>query len=206
MDFFETVALRYQYLLDKTGTNSASIPIDDPKVIEIFRECNTDGIPEFHTDFAKKVLKIGRPNTFNDLMKVYGLTHGTGVWKDNAEILLKNNICTLQEIIISKEDVYQFLINIGINDKTACETAEKVQNGTIAKTGDTAWLAALQAQYRLPSWWIDSISKIWYMYPLTKTIDHVQTALRLAWFKVYYPDAFSVSNAIDKNTEEKLWL
>ena len=193
MDFLNTAALRYQYLLALTGTDSASIPIEDSKVIAIFSECNTGGIPEFHTDFAKKVLQVCRPNTFNDLIKVYGLTHGTGVWKDNAEFLLQNNICPLREIIVSKEDVYQRLIDAGVDQKTACELAEMVQNGTIARMEDTVWLTVLQTQYQLPAWWIDSIRKIYYMFPLEKTRDRVQTAVRLAWFKVYYPSEFHMS-------------
>lgn len=60
MDFLNTAALRYQYLLAQTGADSASIPIEDSKVLAIFRERNTSGIPEFHTDFAKKVLQVCR--------------------------------------------------------------------------------------------------------------------------------------------------
>lgn len=203
-DFLKRIAIRYQYLLDETEVDSDFVPLYDPNVMALFRECDTEGIPEFHGEFAENVLRACKPDTFMELVKVYSLMHGKGVWKGNAEVLLADNKCSLREVIASKEDVCRFLINAGADDRTAVETGEKVQKGQIVNTGNIRWLISLQSQYQLPNWWVESISKIRYMYPLIKAMECVQTEVRIAWFKVYYPEAFYASTAIDRVTGAKL--
>ncbi len=187
-------------LEDLTGIDPTSIPLDEPKTMKIFTsteplgisqkdiDCKvgTLGIPEFGTRFVRQMLIDTQPNTFSELVRISGLSHGTDVWINNAQDLVRNNMATLSEVISTREDIMLTLINAGLDKQRSFWIMEKVRKGKGLSEEDEESMRKLN----LPSWYIDSCNKIKYMFPKAHAVAYVMMSFRIAYFKVYYPEAF----------------
>lgn len=188
-------------LYEMTGVDPTTVPLGDPKVIELFNstksldvspedingiEHGTLGLPEFGTFFARAILKDAKPKQFSDLVRISGLSHGEGVWEGNTQDLVKQGICTISEAICCRDDIMLYLIQKGLPPKTAFKIMEKVRKGR----GVTDEEADLMRQHDVPEWYIESCRKIKYMFPRAHAAAYVTSAVRIGWYKVYYPEAF----------------
>lgn len=185
---------------DLTGTDFMKAPLNDKKVLSLFSNADslnldknifnidvgTLGVPEFGTNFVQKMLKATKPETFAELVQISGLSHGTNVWTGNAEELVNQGKASLKEVISTREDIMQDLINAGADKKFAFYTMEKVRKGKGLNEEEESIISQLD----LPDWYIDSLNKISYMFPKAHAVAYVTMSVRLAYYKVYYPEAF----------------
>ena len=184
-------------LQDLSGIDPISIPAVDTEVMKIFQgtevlgvtpeqigsETGTLGIPEFGTAFVRGMLSETRPSTFAELLQISGLSHGTDVWLGNAQDLINQNIVPLSEVIGCRDDIMVVLMQQGLEDSVAFKIMESVRKG---RGLSDEWLAEMRA-HNVPEWYIDSCLKIKYMFPKAHAAAYVLMALRVAYFKVYYP-------------------
>ncbi len=176
-------------LAHKTGVDISTISLEDEKVIELFKNGDTVGIPEFWAEYVKKIISVYKPICFNDLVKINGLYHGVDVWRNNAQHLIENAICKNYEVMASYDDVLEFLINHGVEFDTAFKTSEIIRKGKAVNWGKEL-IEILKKEYSLPDWWIESVNKIRFMFPKAHSIGCTTLAMRIAYFKVYYPETF----------------
>ena len=198
----------------QTNINIDSIDFKDPKIYEMFRNADTDGIYEFDIEFTKHLLLVTSPQNFNELVKISGLSHGTNVWTDNAEHLIKNKICSVSEVLATRDDILVYLTSKGMDKYTAFRIMESVRKGLWAKQKlsdlDKKYFVEEMLKINIFDWYIDSLSKIRYMFPKAHATAYVMNAVRCAWFKEYYPKDFYeaylssyLSNPYNLNPEEK---
>ena len=190
-------------LQDLSGIDPQTIPTDDPEVMRIFEgpevlgvtaeqiysKTGTLGIPEFGTRFVRGMLEQTHPSTFAELLQISGLSHGTDVWLGNAEELIRRGEANLAEVIGCRDDIMVYLIHAGLDSGMAFKIMETVRKGQWNKIPDElrdTYLAAMK-ENNVPDWYIDSCSKIKYMFPKAHAAAYVLMALRVAYFKVYFP-------------------
>lgn len=187
-------------LEDFTGVDSSTIRLDDERTKQIFlgtevlgvepeqigSEVGTYGIPEFGTKFVRQMLEDTRPTTFSELVRISGLSHGTDVWLNNAQDLVRNGVATLSEVICTRDDIMNYLIHANLEKKHSFKIMEKVRKGK----GLTEEDEQAMVDNNVPEWYIDSCKKIKYMFPKAHAVAYVMMSFRIAYFKVNYPEAF----------------
>ena len=190
-------------LQDITGVSPADIPLDDKETMDIFSstkslgltpeqinsEVGTFGVPEFGTKFVRGMLVDTRPTTFEELIRISGLSHGTDVWLNNAQTLIQDEITTLNEAICTRDDIMTYLIGKDLPPNPSFKIMEAVRKGK----GLTEEQEALMREYSIPDWYIDSCKKIKYMFPKAHAAAYVTMAFKIAWFKVHIPKAYYAS-------------
>jgi DNA polymerase III alpha chain len=196
-------------LSDITGVNISDIPIPDEKVMSLL--VNTDalgfpieatdagsatlGLSELGTNMARGMIKETKPTRFYDLVQLMGLSHGTDVWTGNAQDLIRNGTCDLNSVIGCRDSIMTSLIYWGLPNKDAFDIMEGVRKGKVAAGKVKKWPEYVEEMKScgVPDWYIESCQKIKYMFPKAHAAAYAISTLRVAWFKVYYPEEYYCS-------------
>ncbi|MBU3200273.1 PolC-type DNA polymerase III [Clostridium estertheticum] len=187
-------------LQDLTGLDPLTIPLSDDNVISLFTspkalgltaqelgcEVGSYGVPEFGTKFVRQMLLDTQPKSFSDLVRISGLSHGTDVWINNAQYYIKEGFTTLKDCISTRDDIMVYLLHKDLEPKTAFTIMEKVRKGK----GLSEEHEKIMKEHDVPDWYIGSCKKIKYMFPKGHAVAYVMMAVRIAYYKVYYPKEY----------------
>ena len=185
-------------LEDITHLDAQTIPLDNPEVMSLFKSTEALGIkpediggcplgclgvPEFGTDFVIQMLLDTKPQSFSDLIRISGLSHGTDVWLGNAQTLIEEGKATISTAICTRDDIMIYLIDKGLESELSFTIMESVRKGKGLKP---EWEEEMKA-HDVPDWYIWSCKKIKYMFPKAHAAAYVMMAYRIAYYKIFYP-------------------
>ena len=186
---------------------ATDIKLDDPGVMGLFHgtevlgitpediggtQVGCLGIPEFGTDFTIQMVVDTKPQTLTDLIRISGLSHGTDVWLNNAQELIKSGQATISTCVSTRDDIMTYLINKGMDSEQSFTIMERVRKGAVAKGKCKEWPEYKEEMlaHGVPDWYIWSCEQIKYMFPKAHAAAYVMMAYRIAYCKVYYPLAY----------------
>lgn len=186
--------------------NPKEIPVGDEETMRIFQntsslgvdpqqinsEVGTLGIPECGTAFVRQMFKDVKPKNFSEVVRVSGYSHGTDVWLNNAQDLIKEGK-PVTETISTRDDIMTHLIAKGVEPSLAFKTMEHVRKGKAAKKGLEPKMLEAMKVAGIPDWYIKSCEKVQYLFPKAHAVAYVLMAYRIAYCKVHYPKEFYAS-------------
>ncbi len=192
-----------RHLQDLTGVDPRTVPLDDEETMELFSDVSVLGldpedldmetgvlaVPEFNTTFVRGMVEETRPQTFADLIRISGLSHGEDVWLNNAQELIDNGNADLESVISARDDIMNRLIEAGVPDEVSFQIMEDVRKG---RGLDEEQIKKMKAQ-NLPDWYVESCKRISYLFPKAHAAAYVIMAFRIAYFKVHHPTEFYAS-------------
>lgn len=182
-----------------TGVDPADVPYYSDEVIAMFRS-NEGGVsgsfidlPDFASDRVKSMIRKLKPESFDDLVKLFSLVHGTGVWEDNGEKLFDENGIGIKELISDRDDVSDYLLSLGIDRMKVFDISEYIRKGkALLKRPEWSEYKKEMLEAGVPAWYAGSCEKIKYLFPRAHAAAYMIKILRQAWYRLNYPEEYRI--------------
>lgn len=157
-----------------------SVPVDAQSVKDFLRQgAPFLGIEELLFKHMGNVLTYFRPNCFYDLVRCIAIYHGTGVWNNNTEPLLRDGTIKPSELPVCCEDVFEYLQKAGFDKKTAFSYAwQKIKQDELSAEQENELRT-----HGVPDWFIEHYKAIHSIETKSYAISGALAAWRLLYYR-----------------------
>lgn len=121
---------------------------------------------------ADELENITPPETFADLIYLYGLFVSTGTWDEECEFMMERLCYPPSEMIAFVDDVFQYMLDHGFIKKDALQAAQRVKNGENLPFFRTEMVASRDR------WVLPRLETIQYLFPKAHAIEHILFMLK----------------------------
>lgn len=187
-------------LCEKTGIDLADVPLNDARVLSLFRspeamnvtargtlcETGTCNLQDASSVSMQKLLQELQPRSVEELMRIQGLSRDTDTWEGNGQDYVRAGIIHWTECPAHRDDIFMDLIRGGLTKEEAYPIMRAVRLGK----GKKQSVADGVRKAGLPAWYAEFCGKVRYLFPRAHAASYAISDLQLAWFKLYHPRAF----------------
>lgn len=116
-------------------------------------------------NFEKEIADILKPKTMNDYIKVKSISHGTDCWNFNQSKLVEKSKINFDNLLATREDVYEYLIEHKVDKKVVLEIIRILCKGCINKS-KYGWdkYVKIMNDHNCDDIFIDILSKILFIF------------------------------------------
>lgn len=179
-----------------TGVCMDSIDLNDFEVKHRFLTGNFEYLVGSGGEKAiKQIIALTHPQSYNELLKLIGLAHGTCTWRYNAEYLIADGICSLSDIPATRDEVFMTIrdamYDCDFHDTGfAYDVANKARRGYYREHGMDDYTNGTLSMLGLDSWFGSYIRAAQYMSTKSLAVLELKYSIILNWYQVYYPYQF----------------
>ena len=140
----------------------------------------------------KQMIALAHPLTYQELLKLIGLAHGTCTWRHNAEHLIADNVCSLADIPATRDEVFM-TIRDAMRDCDfhdtgfAFDVANKARRGYYREHGMDDYTNQTLSMLGFDDWFGSYIRTTHYMSTKALAVLELKYSIILNWYQVYYP-------------------
>lgn len=140
----------------------------------------------------KQMIAFAHPQSYNELLKLIGLAHGTCTWRHNAEQLLSDGICSLVDIPATRDEVFM-TIRDAMHDCDfhdtgfAYDIAKKARRGYYREHGMDDYTNQTLSMLGFDDWFGSYIRTTHYMSTKALAELELKYSIILNWYQIYYP-------------------
>ena len=180
-----------------TGVLPEEIDLNDREVKYRLLGGDYSCMPPKLAGFLKQAYTVVRPCSYAELLKLIGLAHGTGTWKHNAEELLMNGKCRLEDIPATRDEVFM-MIRDAMQERGEYDTgfaydvAEKARRkGYYAEHGMDGYTIETLKNLGLDDWFASYLLGVRYMSTKALSVMELWHIIVLTWYRTYYPKQYA---------------
>ena len=131
-----------------------------------------------HSKTFEEIVKLLKPKTYYDYILTYGLSY-ENLFTDYKELLINQKI-TINDIIVSREDLYDYLRSLKIDSKTSFQIADYISKGK-----KEHWNEILEylKTYKVKDYYLDIFAKITYLPYKVHLISYINSYLEVLKYK-----------------------
>ena len=141
-------------------------------------------------EFLKQAYEVVKPRNFQEMMKLFGMAHGTQTWRNNAEDLLMNGKCRLADIPATRDEVFMMIDAMrehGVYDTGfAYDVANKARKGYYFEHGMDGYTIDTLKALGFDDWFASYLLGVRYMSTKALSILELRYIIMLTYFKLYY--------------------